>query len=322
MVICVIFLYIGLGVIAAVLITSLVCFFMAFYAIRKKGKKEPEFSLPPGVIYEPFSEQMLAFMKETQVMPHREVSIVSHDGLKLYGKYYEYKKGAPIELLFHGYRGKAERDLCGGVQRCFSLGRSALIVDQRACGKSEGHIISFGVNESRDLELWVRYIIRHIDVNAKIILCGISMGASTVLMAANRDLPKNVIGILADCGFSSAKEIIKKVIRVEKGLPANILYPFVRLGALLFGRFNLEENPPIKAVTESRLPIIFIHGDTDDFVPADMSREMYDACSSEKTLLMVKGAGHGLSYLVDPDAYLKTIVDFSPNMNLKTELKK
>lgn len=316
------FLYIALGVIVLVLLTSFICFLLAFFAKRDKSEAEPQFTIPPGVIYEPFADQMLAWMKEAQTMPHREVSITSHDGLKLYGKYYEYEKGAPIELLFHGYRGRAERDLCGGVQRCFSLGRNALIVDQRACGKSEGHVITFGVKESRDLELWVRYIIKHIDANAKIILCGISMGASTVLMAANRELPKNVVGILADCGFSSAKEIIKKVIKEDKKLPATLLYPFVKLGALLFGGFNLEENPPIKAVKNSRLPIIFIHGETDNFVPCEMSRELFEVCGSDKTLLTLKNTGHGLAYLVDPDAYLKTIADFAPSMGLHTEIIK
>ena len=234
----------------------------------------------------------------------------SFDGLTLHGKYYECKKGAPIELMMHGYRGTAERDLCGGIQRCFSLGRNCLIIDQRACGKSDGHVITFGVKEHRDCLDWVDLIIKNIDKDARIILCGISMGASTVLMASAKELPKNVVGVLADCGFTSAKEIIQKVIR-QMGLPAKLLYPFVRLGALVFGGFNLEETPAVEAVKNAKVPVILYHGTTDDFVPCEMSVKNFEACKAAKQLVTVENAGHGLCYLVEPQKYLKTLAEFS-----------
>ena len=156
---------------------------------------------------------MVAWMKEARKLVTEEFSIVSFDGLRLYGKFYEYEPDAPIELMFHGYRGSAERDLCGGVQRCFALGRSCLIVDQRTSEKSEGHVISFGINERRDCRAWVDFAVEHFGPDVKIVLTGISMGAATVMMAAGEPLPANVIGVLADCGYTSAKDIIKKVIR-------------------------------------------------------------------------------------------------------------
>lgn len=122
-------------------------------------------------------------------IPHEEFSITSFDGLTLREKYYEYAPGAPIELMLHGYRGESERDLCGGVQRCFALGRSALIVDQRACGNNEGHVITFGIKEHRDCLAWIDFMVKHFSPNTKIILTGISMGTSTVLMAAAKPLP-------------------------------------------------------------------------------------------------------------------------------------
>lgn len=299
-----------LAALILILITTLICFKLAFYSSRKQKKNPPEFDIPPGKIYEPYREQMVAWMKEARAMPCREVSITSFDGLKLYGKYYEYKKGAPIELMMHGYRGTAERDLCGGIQRCFSLGRSCLIIDQRGAGKSEGHVITFGIREHRDCLDWVDFIINNIDKDAKIILCGISMGAATVLTAAGKETPENVVGVLADCGYTSAKEIIQIVIR-KMGLPAKLLYPFVRLGARVFGGFKLEETSPIDAMRVTRLPVIFFHGESDDFVPCDMSILNHEACRAEKRLVTIPNAGHGLCYLVAPEKYLETLAEFS-----------
>ncbi len=305
-----ILLIVAAAVLVVLALTTFICFYMAFYSSRKKNKNAPEFDIPPGKIYEPYREQMVAWMKEAREIPCRDVSITSFDGLKLYGKYYEFKKGAPIELMMHGYRGTSERDLCGGIQRCFSLGRSCLIIDQRACGKSEGHVITFGVKEHRDCLDWVDFIINSIDKDARIILCGISMGAATVLMASGKNLPENVVGVLADCGYTSAKEIIKKVIRQLK-LPAELLYPFVKLGAFVFGGFKLEETSPIEAMRVTKLPVIFYHGENDDFVPCEMSIKNHEVCQSPKQLVTMPTAGHGLCYLVEPEKYLETLSKFS-----------
>ena len=293
-----------------VLLTSYICYRLAFHVPKKRPKCKEEFDVPEGKIYEPYHKQMIAWMKETRSLPHEEFSITSFDGLKLYGKYYEHKPGAPIELMFHGYRGNAERDLSGAVQRCFSLGRNVLIVDQRTSGKSEGNVISFGINESRDCLSWINFMIEHFGPDVKIIITGISMGASTIMITAGKDLPPNVIGALADCGYTSAKEIIKKVIR-QMRLPANLLYPFVKLGAKLYGHFDLEETSPIESMKKCRIPIIFIHGEADDFVPCEMSRANYEACIAPKAILTVPGAGQGLGYLVDNEGYFKTLKDFS-----------
>lgn len=299
---------------ALVFITSYICFRLTFYAVRKEKNSE-EFTLPPGKIYEQYRDIMFKWMKESREIPFKEVEIISFDGLLLKGKYYEGEPGAPVELMMHGYRGEAERDLCGGIQRAFALKRNVLIVDQRACGKSEGNVISFGVNESRDCRAWVEYIIKMLGPDVRIILTGISMGAATVVMAAGRPLPENVIGILADCGYSSAKAIIKNTIK-EMKLPADLLYPFVKLGAKIYGHFDVEENPPIEAIKKCTKPVIFIHGEDDRFVPCYMSRELYDACTAPKRLLTVAGAGHGLSYMVDGEGYLKALDEFAAEMGI------
>ena len=305
-----ILLSISLIVTILTLLTSYICFRMAFFARKQKPLSPDEFDLPHGKIYEPYHEKMIAWTKEVRTLPHEKFCITSFDGLKLYGKYYEHTPGAPIELMFHGYRGNAERDLSGAVQRCFSLGRSVLIVDQRTSGSSEGNVISFGINESRDCLAWVNFMVEHFGKDVKIILTGISMGASTVMMASAMELPPNVVSALADCGYTSAKDIITKVMR-EMHLPPRLLYPFVKLGAKLFGHFDLEETSPIEAMKNCRIPIIFIHGETDDFVPCDMSRANYEACVAPKKLFTVPDAGHGMSYLLDNDGYFKALREFS-----------
>lgn len=294
---------------AVILLISYICFRMAFYADRSIPIDENEFPIPEGEVYEPFREAMVAWMKEVRAMPHEDISIRSFDGLTLWGRYYEYAPGAPMELMFHGYRGRADRDLCGGVQRCFALGRNALIVDQRACGKSDGNVITFGVLEHRDCLAWLDYAVTRFGPDQKIILTGISMGASTVAMAAGQPLPENVIGVLADCGYSSAKAIIQKVTKDLK-LPPKLCFPFIKLGAKVFGHFDLESDPPTQSLLRCKVPVIFFHGEDDDFVPCQMSREMYAVCPTKKKLVTIPNAGHGLSYLVDPDGYLEALAEF------------
>ena len=295
---------------AAVLIASYICFRIAFFVKPEDKIPSEEYPIPEGDIYEPFRERMVTWIKEVRSLPHEDMTITSFDGLTLRGKYYEFAPGAPMEIMFHGYRGNAERDMFGGVQRCFALGRSALIVDQRGCGNSEGNVISFGINEVRDCLAWLDHAIRRFGPDVKIILTGISMGASTVMMAAGEDLPENVIGVLADCGFTSAKDIIKVVIREKMHLPPNLSYPFVKLGAKLFGHFDLDSRSAIDALAKAKVPVILYHGEADDFVPCDMSRRNFDTCASRKLLVTIPGAGHGLCYLVNPERYLKELDAF------------
>ncbi len=300
---------IGVVIVAAVLLMAYICFRIAFFVPRRKEAPSDAIEIPQGEIYEDFRERMEVWTREVRAMPYDAVSITSFDGLTLHGKFYEYAPGAPIELMFHGYRGSAERDLSGGVQRCFRVGRSALIVDQRCSGKSGGNVITFGIREHRDCLSWIEFMIRHFGPDVKIVLTGISMGAATVMMAGGRELPENVIGILADCGYSSPRDIIRVVIR-KMGLPVGLSYAFVKLGAKLYGRFDLEEVSPVEMMKRCTVPVIFFHGESDDFVPCEMSRINYEACASRKRLVTVPGAGHGLSYPVDPEAYLNTLREF------------
>ena len=293
----------------AVLAILLYCYFRVFHLPDRKPLGEDDYPIPPGSVYAPYREQMIAWMKSIRAMDREAVQVTSFDGLTLRGMYYEYAPGAPVELLFHGYQGSSERDLCAGVERCFALGRSVILIDQRGGGRSDGNMTTFGIRERLDCLTWIRYAIDRFGSDVKLILGGVSMGAATVMMAAGEDLPDNVVCVMADCGYSSPKDIICKVIR-DMHLPPRLVYPFVRLSARLFGGFDLEETSPMEAVKRSKTPIIFIHGDADDFVPCDMSRALYEACTCRKKLAEIRGAGHGLAYPADPTGYLDALRDF------------
>ena len=291
------------------LLIAYVCFRIAFYAPPRKAVDPELIEIPDGEIYEVHREQMEEWVRQTRALPHEDVHTTSFDGLELHGKFYEYAPGAPVELMFHGYRGSAERDMSGGVFRAFSVRRSALVVDQRCSGRSGGNVITFGINEHRDCLKWVDFAIEHFGADVKIILTGISMGAATVLIAGGQKLPENVVGILADCGYTSARQIMYHVIR-QMGLPPKLSYPFVKLGARLFGHFDLDETSPLEAVKNCRLPVIFFHGETDDFVPCYMSQENFEACAGRKKLVTIPDAGHGLSFPVQQKRYVEELYNF------------
>ena len=297
------------AIILLVLAVSYYCYRRVFYSPPRKPVAKDEYEIPPGEIYEEYRDKMVNWMKETRALPCERVSITSFDGLTLRGRYYEYAKGAPVEILFHGYQGTSERDLCGGVQRCFALGRNALLVDQRASGESDGKVITFGILERKDCLKWIDFIIEKLGPDTKVMLGGVSMGAATVLMTAGETLPKNVVCVLGDCGYSSAKKIIQKIVR-EMHLNTYLVYPFIKLGAKLFGHFDLEETSPVQAMKTCKVPVILLHGDEDAFVPYEMSEQIYNACTAQKRLVKVEGAGHGLAFPKDESAYIDALRAF------------
>ena len=301
----------ALGFLAlATLATAFICYRLMLYSKPRHLPEEGEYEIPKGEIYEAFREDMIAWTNMIRAYPYREYAIKSLDGLTLRAKFYEYETGAPIELMFHGYRGYAERDLSGGVERCFKLGHSALLIDHRGAGLSDGNLITFGILERRDCLAWVDFAIKEFGSDARLILTGISMGAATVMMAAGTELPPQIQYVLADCGYTSPKEIISKVM-VDMKLPPRLLYPLASLGARLFGHFNLNEYSPMEAMKACKIPVVFAHGDADDFVPYDMSVRLFEACTGRhKKLVTIQGAGHGLAFPVAQEEYVEALREF------------
>ncbi len=299
---------ISIGLLAAVILwLSRFCYRMAFYSLNEK--EQDLYTIPPGKQYEDVADQILELIHEVDQLSYELVSITARDGLHLVGRYYHFKDNAPVQILFHGYRSNGRREFSGNNRIAVKLGFNAIVVDERAHGKSGGHTITFGIKERYDCLAWAEYAAQRFGPDIPIILTGVSMGAATVLMASSLPLPQNVAAIIADCPYSSPGEIIRKVSRDVK-LPPKLAYPFVVIGALVFGRFKLWETSPVEAVRRTQIPILLIHGDDDRFVPCEMSSQIYAACNSAAELVIFPGAGHALSYFTDTKLYEKTVLDF------------
>ena len=273
---------------------------VAFYMAPKYKRKSPESSE-----VEKFRNKQEIFcvcLQHLRALPYEVVTIQANDGKKLFARYYHTADGAPVQIQFHGYRGNAMRDFCGGTAFAKKLGHNALVVDQRSHGQSEGNTITFGVRERYDCQCWAQYAYQRFGKETPLILSGVSMGAATVLMAADLDLPETVCGIIADCPYSSPKDIISKVAG-ELGLPRKPAAALCSLGACIFGRFKFSDASVLTAVSCTKLPVLLLHGDADQLVPCHMSHEIYEACSSDKELQIFPGASHGMCYLEDPQRY-------------------
>ena len=296
------------GALALLLLTAIFwVYHTAFYA----PKKRPDiYQLPKGEQYERHREQMLSLIRAMEALPFEQVTLTARDGTQLEGRYYHLRDGAPLQIELHGYRGAGSRDFCGGNALARSMGHNTLVVDQRAHGKSGGHTITFGIREREDCLLWAEYAAERFGKDTPIFLSGVSMGAATVLMAAELPLPNNVCGIVADSPYSSPAAIIRKVCQ-DAGLPVRLSMALVRLGARVPGGFSLTEADALRAVERTGIPILLIHGEDDRFVPCSMSREIYARCAGPAFLETFPDAGHGLSYMEDPRRYERIVQAFT-----------
>jgi len=267
--------------------------------------------MPKGPAYEVFREVIEGGIRNViEAKEYEMVEITSVDGLTLSGRYYHRRDGAPLVIFFHGYHGNFYRDGNGIYSYAKRNGINLLLANQRSQGLSEGKTITFGIMERHDCKSWVEYAVNRFGKEVRINLFGLSMGAATVMMAADLGLPDNVKGILADCGFSSPKEILCAVMDNLK-LPSKLMYPLAKLGARWFGRFDLEEASALDSMKNCKLPIVFVHNDGDDFVPFWMSEKCYEACASkDKKFVRVKGVGHGLSWCLEPAKYQAAMDEF------------
>ena len=271
--------------------------------------------IPEGEMFDKLKNEMLENINRLLVVPYERISVRSHDGLTLVGKYYAGNPGAPLIIFFHGYRSTGERDASGGFQLCREKGWNLLVVDQRAHGESSGRTITFGIRERYDCKTWAEYAARRFGPETPIFIWGISMGASTVLMASNLELPASVRGIVADCGFDTPAGIMKSTLRRWRW-PQFPMYQFAALGARLFGGFRLNETSALECVRTAHLPILLVHGEEDGIVPCEMAHALRAACASPVTLLTVPGASHGISWYVDLPAYQGALIRFMEE-NLK-----
>lgn len=299
-----IFIWIILALAALWLIAAYLLYRNAFR--RSKPREFSQMTFPPEGRYSVYADTIWAGIHYAEKQQCEEVTVTSRDGLTLYGRFFPAPEQRAVVLLFHGWKSSASNDFSCALEYFLKHNIGALFVDERAQGKSEGRVMTFGIKERYDVMTWAEWAQSRFP-GQKAIIEGISMGASTVMMACALPLPGNVAGVVADCGFSSPRGIIESVAAAAH-LPARLGYALARTGALLFGGFDLGEATADDALKSCPYPILFVHGEADDFVPCDMSRRLYSECGAPwKRLLTVPDAEHGFSYIIDRPACEKAL---------------
>lgn len=212
----------------------------------------------------------------------------------------------------HGYKSTGFREYDIMTKFYHDLGYNVFIVDHQAHGESDGQYIGFGYYEYEDCLLWLQRLIDKYGDDIQIILQGISMGCATVtMMAGSPTLPKNVKFIVADCGYTTAKAQFEFVLKNYVHLPNFPLLYTANFFNKKIGGYGFTDSNPIDWVAKAEVPMLFVHGEADDFVPPYMVHQLYAACSSEyKDILVVKGAGHAESYRVGSEAYEEKVKSF------------
>lgn len=297
-----------LGVIIFVLhVLLLYGVWRAAFSTKDNRYYEP-MGFPKGKQYKKVMPEMKALVEKELEVPFEEVYITSFDGLKLYGRIYKGDPGRPVQLLFHGWKSNALRDFAGGSAILRQERDTVILVDERGINKSEGDFLSYGILERKDILSWIQYADKRWN-HPLMMLYGVSMGAAAVLMALDQNLPKNVVGVVADSPYSSPKDIICTVVE-RKHLPVRPAWYLIRQAARLYGHFDIDESTAVQAVSQSDVPVLLLHGDDDRFVPVDMSEDICAAAKGKAVREVFPGAAHGISYLQDVKRYTETVEKF------------
>ena len=289
-----------LTVLAALIVAYLVfCAALTVGALLRVKTKEPD---PMGLKrlqgYGAVVRDGVKWLRDQE--PER-VEITSFDGLRLRALFLPAESAKCTAILMHGYRSDHLWDFAGAYRLLHKYGCNLLVPWQRAHGESEGRIICMGLKERRDCADWARYIEKRLGRELPIVLEGMSMGASTVMMAAGEPLPENVRGVIADCGFCSVWREFAHVLTKRMHLPLHPILDTCNLLCRLFFGFGYRDADTTEILKRSKLPLLLVHGEADNFVPAYFSRDNFAASAAgDKTLVLVPGAVHGFSFLIDP----------------------
>ena len=242
--------------------------------------------------------------------PHERVEIQSRDGTKLVGHWMPVENPKRVIVAMHGWRSSWHNDFGMVADFFWKNGCSLLCPEQRGQGSSGGEYMGFGLMERYDCLDWLDWVNRRTGGDLPAYLCGISMGASTVLMAAGQELPPNVRGVMADCGYTSPVAIWKHVAQNHLHLSYGVCGGPAGRAARRKIRMSMDAESCPQALARCTVPVLFVHGTDDRFVPIEMTYENYKACAGPKRLFVVPGAEHGMSYLVDRTGYEAAVKAF------------
>lgn len=242
--------------------------------------------------------------------PHERVQLQGRDGTLLVGHWFPVEEPERVIIAMHGWRSSWASDFCGVADFWRDNRCSVLYAEQRGQGSSGGEYIGFGLLERYDCVSWAHWAQAHCGDQVPIYLSGISMGATTVLMASDLQLPENVRGIMADCGFTGPDAIWEHIARHNLHLPySRIGRQADRLCRKQIG-VGSRQWSTVDSLRKSTVPVLLIHGAQDHFVPVEMTYENYQACAAPRRLLIVPGADHGMSYVVEHQQYEQAVLDF------------
>ena len=259
------------------------------------------------------SETLASIMEAAKVLEeteHEQVEIAAQDGIMLVGHWFCPENAKRIIIAMHGWRSTWSHDFGVIAPFWFENDCAVLFAEQRGQGNSGGEYMGFGLLERYDCLDWINWVNERTEAKLPIYLGGVSMGATTILMTAGFDLPENVKGIVADCAFTSPHAIWKHVVENNFKLPFGLYSHTARDICEKRIQVPSDSYSTVEALSNCEIPVLFIHGTDDNFVPIEMTYENYKACVSEKRLFVVPGAEHGMSYLVDKDGYETAVKQF------------
>lgn len=285
-----------------------------FYDLAVNARTNKSF-LTAGSKQKPLSKKEEERKKENKIFLADVKSdawyVTSSDKLKLKLYAADYKQPTKTNkwaIVVHGYGGQST-DMASWTRHFYNKGYNVVTPDLRGHGKSQGDYIGMGWDDRKDMLLWIAKIIQK-DPQAEIVLLGVSMGGATVMNTSGEKLPSNVKAIVEDCGFTSTGDVFAYQLKQLYGLPKfPVLYAANTVVKMRAG-YDIFKSSAIKQVAKSKMPILFIHGDKDTFVPFKMLNPLYDAAKVEKEKLIVHGAGHGESEKVNPDLYWSHVWNF------------
>lgn len=248
----------------------------------------------------------VAKVQDTIFESSEDVYIQSKDGLKLHGYQMKQESNTWV-VVVHGYSSQGNQ-MAWAARRFYNQGYNVLAPDLRGHGMSEGDYIGMGWDDREDILQWVNEIVK-IDPDSKIILYGVSMGAATVMNTVGETLPSNVALAIEDCGYTNTWDIFSYQMDSVFGLPEHPFLDAANLVTNIRAGYTFDKGP-IDQIQKCKIPMLFIHGSKDAFVPSYMVDELYDKATCVKDKLIISNAGHAQSNDFDPDTYWNKINTF------------